>query len=41
MVVGAGVALLLAPRTGRELRTEIKNRLPFQDGHAAIAPSVS
>jgi hypothetical protein len=27
MLVGAGVALLLAPKTGRELRTDLRDRL--------------
>jgi hypothetical protein len=28
LVVGAGVALLLAPTSGRELRAELKSRIP-------------
>lgn len=38
ILVGAGVALLLAPMTGRELREKVQERLHAQmNGHDAIS----
>jgi hypothetical protein len=42
LLVGAGVALLLAPTSGRELRADLKSRIPnLPDGRLDEAPRAS
>ncbi len=41
VLVGVGLGLLLAPKPGRELRTDLKQRLARGDANGAKAPQAA